>query len=95
MLLAVFAVFLQYVVCSFSGFPSNETILLDFRRLKKVRTANSDETDEVSLVERVFQTHLQTSSDSLAHAIVSLQQYDPEWETLLISTWLKSNTGIK
>ena len=56
---------------------------MDFRGLKKVCTVNSDENDKVSLVERVFQTHLQTSSDSLAHAIVSLQQYDAEWEDLV------------
>ena len=56
---------------------------MDFRGLKKVCTVKSDENDKVSLVERVFQTHLQTSSDSLAHAIVSLQRYDPEWEDLV------------
>ena len=56
---------------------------MDFRGLKKVCTVNSDENDKVSLVERVFQTHLQTSSDSLAHAIVSLQRYDAEWEDLV------------
>jgi len=62
---------------------SDKTILLDFRGVKKVCTVNSDENDKVSLVKQVFQTHLQTFCDSLAHAIVSLQWYDPEWEDLL------------
>ena len=76
---AIDCVLSVFTICSLFIFR----ILLDFRGLKKVCTVNSDETDKVSLVEQVFQTHLQTSSDSLAHAIVPLQRYDPEWEDLV------------
>jgi len=39
----------------------------------------SDDSDKVSLVERVFQTRLVSS----ARCIVSLQRFDPEWEDLV------------
>ena len=57
--------------------------MLDFKGLKKECSIRRDERDKVSLVERVFQTRLQTFSDSSAPAIVSLQRFDPEWEDLV------------
>ena len=72
------------IAANFSFQDSSErTILLDFKGLKKECSIRRDERDKVSLVERVFQTRLQTFSDSSAPAIVSLQRFDPEWEDLV------------
>lgn len=53
--------------------------MLDYKGLKKVCSVKSDDSDKVSLVERVFQSRLVSS----ARCIVSLQRFDPEWEDLV------------